>query len=38
MFSLNRRVDNLPALSQQFVWLLGISHASYLAAKTVPGA
>lgn len=27
---------SLPPLSEQFVWLLGISHASYLAYKAVP--
>lgn len=27
---------SLPALDQQFIWLLGISHASYLATKAVP--
>jgi hypothetical protein len=28
--------DTLPKLSDQFVWLLGISHASYLTYKAVP--
>ena len=29
-------VGSLPALDQSFVWLLGISHASYLAYKAAP--
>jgi hypothetical protein len=29
-------IDALPALDKSFVWLLGISHASYLAYKAAP--
>jgi hypothetical protein len=29
-------IDQLPPLSENFVWLLGISHAGYLAYKAVP--
>jgi len=29
-------VPNLPVLDQKFIWLLGVSHASYLAYKAAP--
>lgn len=29
-------IEQLPALGENFVWLLGISHAGYLAYKAVP--
>lgn len=35
-FSAAAKVTTLPTLSDQFVWLMGISHTSYLAYKAVP--
>ena len=29
-------IHALPALDKSFVWLLGLSHASYLAYKAAP--
>jgi hypothetical protein len=30
------RVDSLPTLDPSFIWLMGVSHASYLAYKAAP--
>ena len=35
-FAGNGIVDQLPKLVQSFIWLLGVSHASYLAFKAYP--
>jgi hypothetical protein len=36
LFGGSGRVDALPPLSERFVWLMAISHASYLAYKAAP--
>jgi hypothetical protein len=35
-FAGNGIVDQLPKLDQSFIWLLGVSHATYLAIKAAP--
>jgi len=36
MFIAGGKIEALPPLDQNFVWLLGVSHAGYLAYKAVP--